>query len=149
MEQHKVSELKASELKGSLESSQLDGSGKQVFSLWNFPTKLSREKYYGDVLIELEPEEIQFLVTSAHAMVFDKEEVLIMNYKDITREIERRAKNLGLPTVSGFHQGANLIRKIPNYVAPRRPLTDDEWSEEELAGGETLRHLQQKERSRF
>jgi hypothetical protein len=120
-------------------------SGK--FSLWNFPTTLSREQYFGDVHIELNDEERHMLQVSAQAMVFDKEEVLIMNFKDISKEIERRGKTLGLPPVSRFHRGTELIRKIPNYVAPRRPVTDDEWSEQELSGSSKLKDLQQKQRS--
>jgi hypothetical protein len=102
------------------------------FSLWNFPTRLSQEQYYGGVHIDLEPEEIKFLETmpAGRSLEFEKSEVTIANFRDISREIKKRCKELGLAPVQGFTAG-DLIRKIPNYVAPRRPVTDDEWSEEE------------------
>jgi hypothetical protein len=105
------------------------------FSLWNFPTKLSKEQYYGGLHIELDKEEIQFLETmpSGRSLDFVKSEVLIADYRDISREFAKRSKDLGLLPVQGFKMGGARIRKIPNYVAPRRPVTDDEWSEDEAS----------------
>jgi hypothetical protein len=68
---------------------------------------------------------------SGRSLDFVKSEVVIANFKDISREFAKRSRHLSLPPVQGFKMGGALIRKIPNYVAPRRPVTDDEWSEDE------------------
>jgi hypothetical protein len=59
-----------------------------------------------------------------------KEEILIGNFKDISLEIDQRVRNLGLYPVPRFFLGSSLVQKIPNFVAARRPVTDDEWSQD-------------------